>query len=135
MLRGEGATTEVVLASRRTRTGDLAWGLPKGLIEPGEDAAAAAIREVREETGLRAEIEAPLGDIGYRYVWDGRRVQKRVTFFLMRALGGDIAEHDREMEDVRWFPAAQAGKRASYRGERRIIARAMDALGSARTHG
>lgn len=125
----------MVLASRRTQSGDLAWGLPKGLIEPGEDAATAALREVREETGLQAEIEAPLGDIGYRYEWGGRRVQKRVTFFLMRALDGDIGQHGPEMEEVRWFPAAQAGRRASYRGERRVIARAMDALRTGRPPG
>ncbi|HSD48680.1 MAG TPA: NUDIX domain-containing protein, partial [Actinomycetota bacterium] len=48
---------QVALATRRTRRGDLVWGLPKGAIEPGESAESAAVREVREETGLQARIE------------------------------------------------------------------------------
>jgi len=61
-------------------------------------------------------------------VWDGERVQKRVSFFLMEAVGGDVADHDDEMEEVRWFPLSQAAKRASYRGEREVIHRAERAL-------
>src|SRR6188472_2544484 len=58
---------EVVLASRRTRRGQLAWGLAKGGIEIGETREQAAVREVREETGLTADIEADLGDTKYMY--------------------------------------------------------------------
>src|SRR6266516_3355207 len=56
VLQPEDGGYEVALASRRTRRGDLAWGLPKGLVESGEEPAAAAVREVLEETGLVAEI-------------------------------------------------------------------------------
>ena len=62
MYRGDGEDIEVVLASRRTRRGDLAWGLAKGGIEAGESHEDAAVREVLEETGYTAEIEASLGD-------------------------------------------------------------------------
>ncbi|MGZ4151572.1 MAG: NUDIX domain-containing protein, partial [Actinomycetota bacterium] len=79
---------EIALASRRTRRGQLAWGLPKGGIEENEDNRQAAVREVREETGLEAEIEDDLGEIRYFYVWEGVRVRKAVHFFLMRATGG-----------------------------------------------
>ena len=124
---GDGGT-EICLAARRTRRGELAWGLPKGNVEPAETPEAAAVREVLEETGLEAEIEHDLGTIRYLYVWEGVRVRKQVRFFLMRATGGDVADHDEEMEDVRWFRVARVVKRAAYRGEREVLERAVELL-------
>lgn len=120
--------TEVALASRRTRRGDLAWGLPKGLVEEGEPLEQTALREVGEETGLEAEIEAPLGKIAYFYVWEGVRIRKVVHFFLMQATGGDVSRHDHEMEEVRWFPLDDALKLASYKSEREVLERAVSRL-------
>jgi len=119
---------EVVLAARRTRRGDLAWGLPKGLVEPDETPEQAAVREVREETGLEADVEVSLGEIRYFYVWEGVRVRKAVHFFLMRATGGDASQHDDEMEEVRWFPLSVALRRATYKGEREVLQRAAARL-------
>jgi len=126
--RRDGDRIEVVLASRRTRRGELAWGLAKGGVEDGESMEQAAVREVREETGLTAEIEASLGETKYFYVWEDTRIRKTVHFFLMRFTGGDPAERDDEMEEVRWFPLERALKRAAYRGERDVLQRAADSL-------
>ena len=126
--RREDDAIDLALAARRTRRGQLAWGLAKGAIEQGESDEQAAVREVREETGLEAEVEADLGDIRYFYVWEGVRVRKRVHFFLMRATGGDVADHDSEMEEVRWFSLRTAIKRAAYKGEREVIERAAKRL-------
>ena len=126
--RNDDDAIELALAARRTRRGNLAWGLAKGAIEPGESEEQAAVREVLEETGLEVEVESDLGDIRYFYVWEGVRVRKRVHFFLMRATGGDVAYHDAEMEDVRWFPLRTAIKRAAYKGEREVIERAAERL-------
>ena len=123
-----GEEIEVVLASRRTRRGQLAWGLAKGGIEDDETMEDAAIREVREETGLLAEIEASLGETRYFYVWENVRIRKTVHFFLMRHEGGDIDDRDDEMEEVRWFPLERALKRAAYRGERDVLERAAELL-------
>jgi 8-oxo-dGTP pyrophosphatase MutT (NUDIX family) len=119
---------EVILAARRTRRGELAWGLAKGGIEPDESIEDAAVREVREETGIQAEIEASLGETRYFYVWEEVRIRKTVHFFLMRATGGDPDDRDDEMEDVRWFPLERALKRAAYRGEREVLGRAAEHL-------
>jgi 8-oxo-dGTP pyrophosphatase MutT (NUDIX family) len=119
---------EVVLAARRTRRGDLAWGLAKGGIEADESPQTAAVREVREETGIEAEIETSLGETRYFYVWEDVRIRKTVHFFLMRATGGDPNDRDDEMEDVQWFPLERALKRAAYRGERDVLGRAAEIL-------
>jgi 8-oxo-dGTP pyrophosphatase MutT (NUDIX family) len=119
---------EVVLASRRTRRGQLAWGLAKGGLERGETKEVAAIREVREETGMTAEIEADLGDTKYMYVWDDIRIRKTVHFFLMRHTGGNVEDRDDEMEEIRWFPLERAIKRAAYRGERDMLVKASELL-------
>jgi 8-oxo-dGTP pyrophosphatase MutT (NUDIX family) len=126
--RRNDGDVDVALAARRTRKGDLAWGLPKGLVEEGEAPEQAALREVREETGLEAKILEPLGDISYWYVWEDERIRKKVTFFLMEATGGDVSLHDHEMEEIRWFPLQEAVRRASYPSERTVLRRALDAL-------
>lgn len=123
--RTEHGDTEIALAARRTRRGELAWGLPKGMIEPDEEPAEAALREVREETGLVAEIDDDLGSISYFYRWDDVGVRKSVRFFLMHATGGDLADHDHEMEEVRWFPVAEAPRRTTYRSEREMVEKAV----------
>jgi 8-oxo-dGTP pyrophosphatase MutT (NUDIX family) len=119
---------QIVLAARRTRSGDLVWGLPKGRIDPGEQHPQTAVREVREETGLEAVIEQSLGRIGYHYVWEGVRISKVVHFYLMRATGGNTEDHDHEMEEVRWFPLAEALEAAAYESEREVLARAAELL-------
>ena len=119
---------EIALAARRTRRGELAWGLPKGMIEPDEEPEVAALREVREETGLVAEIDEDLGSISYFYQWDEVGVRKTVRFYLMHATGGDLADHDHEMEEVRWFPMADAPRKATYRSEREVVDRAVEIL-------
>ena len=128
MIRRTPEGIDVALAARRTRKGDLAWGLPKGLVEPGEKPEDAALREVREEAGLEASILSSLGEISYWYVWGDERVRKRVAFFLMEATGGDVSQHDHEMEEVRWFPLGEAPRRATYPTERGVLRRAVEAL-------
>ena len=104
------------------------WALPGGKMEIGESIGGCAIREVREETGMTADIEADLGDTKYMYVWDDIRIRKTVHFFLMRHTGGNVDDRDDEMEEIRWFPMERAIKRAAYRGERDILVKASELL-------
>ena len=117
-----------MLASRRTRRGSSPGGSPRAASRTRRSTEDAAIREVREETGLLAEIEASLGETRYFYVWEDVRIRKTVHFFLMRHTGGDIDDRDDEMEEIRWFPLERALKRAAYRGERDVLVRAAELL-------
>jgi 8-oxo-dGTP pyrophosphatase MutT (NUDIX family) len=101
--------------------------LPKGLVDRGEKADAAALREVFEETGVTARIVAKLGDSKYSYVRtyaDGARVFKIVSFFLMLYQSGRIDEITQKMRvEVRqavWLPLEEAAKKLAYGGERQM---------------
>jgi 8-oxo-dGTP pyrophosphatase MutT (NUDIX family) len=105
------------------------WCLPKGTLEAGESAEEAAVREVREETGLHAEIVEKIDQINYWFYTPARtRVHKVVHFFLMRSLGGDVYDHDREIAEVRLFPLLEAPELLAYRGERGVVEQAIDRL-------
>lgn len=115
---------EVALAERiDRRTAERAVCLPKGLIDPGESPEQAALREVAEETGLRARILEPLPELQYRYVspLDGALVAKRVQFFAMAWEAGAPHPADGEMERVFWCALEEAPARLHYAGERLAV--------------
>ena len=117
----------VCLISRR-RHGHAEWCLPKGHLEPWEDAATAALREVREETGVSAEIIQPIGTIAYRFTKSNEpaQVSKTVTFFLMHAHGdSSLAPDANEVVEVRWMSFDEAIAMATYPSERQILRQAQ----------
>ena len=106
------------------------WCLPKGLIDKGEVPEKTAIREVAEETGLKGRIIEKLGEITYWYYIKEENIKcrKTVHFFLMEYEGGDVSNHDWEVDDASWFQIDEALKKASYRGEKEIIEKAREKL-------
>lgn len=106
------------------------WCLPKGLIDKGEVPEKTAIREVAEETGLKGRIIEKLGEITYWYYIKEENIKcrKTVHFFLMEYEGGDVSNHDWEVDDASWFLIDEALKTASYRGEKEIIEKARKKL-------
>jgi 8-oxo-dGTP pyrophosphatase MutT (NUDIX family) len=121
------------LAAIRPQGKDGVWALPKGRIDPGESAAETAVREVREETGVSGRLVEKLGDIRYVYMWEGERIFKVVSVFLLRAGRGRLGAIDDamriEVAETRWLPLADAPRLLSYGGEREMAAKALERLG------
>jgi 8-oxo-dGTP diphosphatase len=120
---------EVLLVRAKNLKGEPVWVFPKGLIEEKETPREAAVREVLEETGYEAEILRPLGSTTYWFVRDGRRVKKTVDWFLMRPVQ-KVKDHDLEVDEVAWVPFGEALERLSYKSDRELLRRAMEALGA-----
>jgi 8-oxo-dGTP pyrophosphatase MutT (NUDIX family) len=122
----------VVAAIRPAGKREGLWALPKGRIRPGEDPAATAVREVEEETGARGRLERKLGDVRYVFTWEGERVFKVVSFYLLRYAGGRLgnlaAEHRHEVAEARWLPLDEAPKLLAYKGEREMTQKALAVL-------
>jgi 8-oxo-dGTP pyrophosphatase MutT (NUDIX family) len=123
VIRGDDVA--VIVPVKRDAGGNRVLGLPKGHIDGDETPEAAARREVREETGVDAELIEELGDVRYAYQRQGRQVDKVVRFYLFEYRSGDVADHDHEIEDARWMPMAEAARSLSYSGEREMVARAL----------
>ena len=118
----------VIVPVKRDAHGRRVLGLPKGHPDGDESAEAAAIREVAEETGVTAELIAPLGDVEYDYERRGRRIAKRVAFFLFEYRSGSLDDHDHEIEEARWMPIEEALTALSYAGEREMVRRASSRI-------
>lgn len=119
-LDGPREFLRAALIGRTDRRGRLLWSLPKGHIEQGESAEETAMREVREETGIRGAVLASLGSIEYWFVTEGRRVHKTVHHYLMRALGGELSDSDIEVTEVAWVPLSELESKLAYADERKL---------------
>lgn len=116
---------EILLIS--TRSGRR-WQLPKGHVEEGESRRQAAVREVREETGVSGRVVTPLPDVEYWFTERGtQRIHKRVHYYLLAYVEGDAADFDpQEVSGAAWFPWEEGLTRLSYANERRVVATARE---------
>ena len=106
------------------------WQLPKGHIEAGETPEQAAIREVREETGVTGRIVAPLPGVEYWFVERGpRRIHKKVDYFLLDYVSGDSVDFDPdEVSGTGWFSWEAGIARLTFENERKVARRARELL-------
>lgn len=137
--RMRGRWWAALVRPRRAPHRPQVWSLPKGLIDAGEGARETALREVYEETGVRARGDRKLGDVRYVYTWEGERVFKVVSFFLLHATGGRIGELPPGMEvevaEARWVPLDDAPAVLAYGGEKEMAARAAVLLAAGEGEG
>lgn len=135
--RRAGARVEVALISVGARA---RWQLPKGLVGRGESPESAALREVREEAGVACELLAPIDTAEYWYYGGARgggervRFHKFVHFYLLRYLSGDVADHDSEVNEARWFEIGAAPAALAFKSERQIAERAREMIEAMRTN-
>jgi 8-oxo-dGTP pyrophosphatase MutT (NUDIX family) len=121
----------VIVPTRRAAGGAKVLTLPKGHPDEGETPEQAALREVREETGVEASVVGFLDDVRYFYQRDGRRISKVVSFFLLEHVAGDPESHvDDEIDTARWMTLDEAAAELTYKGDRDMVA-----LARSRTNG
>lgn len=108
------------------------YALPKGHLDGTETAEVAAQREVREETGLEGALEGPIEVVRYMYRFKGTLISKQVSFFLFRAVGGEIDQLDPsmrvEVDRALWLPLDELPRTLTYRGEQVVARKARDIL-------
>lgn len=114
VVRGGGSAPEVAVI-HRPRHDD--WSLPKGKLDPGEGWAAAALREVAEETGFECELGEELPEVVYR---DRSGRPKRVRWWRMQPLGGRFTPND-EVDELRWLSPREAIEQLDYEPDRALV--------------
>ncbi|WP_228003278.1 NUDIX hydrolase [Nocardia australiensis] len=94
------------------------WSLPKGKLDPGETPVLAAVREVREETGLDCRLGRYLGHVTYPV--PGHRKLKRVDYWAAEVAGGEFAANS-EVDLLNWYPLDRVMDQLSYPMDRQVV--------------
>jgi len=118
VLRRERAAYSGLLIGRSTPR---IWSLPKGHIEPNETIETAALREVKEETGIDATIIVKLSDIRYWFFANKMKHSKIVHFYLMRYVGGTPTPQEGEVDETKWARLDEMPEMLTHVNERRLI--------------
>lgn len=101
------------------------WGFPKGHLEEKETSEEAALREVKEETGLDVKVIKKIGSSKYIFLNKGEKIFKVVTIFLMEYIGGEIKIQDKELLGADWFSLDEVLKNLSFSNDKKLFQQAM----------
>ena len=127
--RWTNSEPEIAIVSVRPK---LRWQLPKGIVDPGESPQVTAIREVREEAGVETDLIKLIETIEYWYrsVKDAKpvRYHKFVHFYLMEYKGGNVSDHDHEVEESRWVSFDEAMEMLDFKSERDVVEKARNMI-------
>jgi 8-oxo-dGTP pyrophosphatase MutT (NUDIX family) len=108
--------------------------LPKGKMEPGETLEQTALREILEETGIKGRIVEPLALIHYQFTLPQKEViLKEVQYYLVEAIGGELAAQEDEIRGVEWLEPAEAWRKQrelGYENNNSVLKKALDKLGA-----
>lgn len=104
------------------------WQFPKGLIEKGETAPRAALREVKEETGVIGEIIEKIDRVSWWFVEDGEKIFKITTYFLIKARKDTGRIDEKEIERVIWFPFEETKEKLTFESDQKILAKSQEIL-------
>ncbi len=102
------------------------WGFPKGHPEGKESLKEAALREVEEETGVKAEITRKVDDLKYFFYWEGEKTFKTVTFYLMKYLSGEVKYEESELSGAGWFSPDEVLEKITFKTEKELFNKAME---------
>src|SRR3990167_5132428 len=105
------------------------WSFPKGLIDPGQTTEEAAVREVKEEGGVEAEILGKVGYNKYVYTLNREKIFKVVTYFLMKYISGNPKDHDWEVEEAGWYTPEDALKQLTFSQDKALLKKALEIYG------
>ncbi len=128
VIKKGGDKTLILVAQHSQHHG---WVFPKGLVgdhKKGEKKEETAVREVEEETGIKAKMIKPLTPITYWYVWEKEKVKKTVYYFLMKYLSGDFEKRDHEMEAVEWIAVDEVENKLTYPSDKSVWKEAQKAV-------
>jgi 8-oxo-dGTP pyrophosphatase MutT (NUDIX family) len=127
--RWQDSQPEIAIVSVKPK---LRWQLPKGIVDPGESPQITAVREVREEAGIETDLLKLIETIEYWYrsVKYGKpvRYHKFVHFYLLKYRGGEVTDHDHEVEEARWVSFNEALEMLDFKGEREVVEKAREII-------
>lgn len=104
------------------------WGFPKGHLDVGESSKEAALREVKEETGLEVEILDKLGQSQYVFTHKEEKIFKTVTMFLMKYTNGEVKPQELEIIGLGWYPADVALEKLSFKKDKDFLSKAREIM-------